>query len=89
MEYKVTFEMMSKEESNALQVVNPYIEINPQDSQKDNGLKTLKELLIENSTIILLYILALVEFGQVVYLYIQLKNVSPDTVTIRRRNRKK
>lgn len=88
-EYKVTFEMMSKEESNAFQVVNPYVEVNPYDSQKDTGLKTMKELLIENSTIILLYILALVEFGQVIYLYIQLKNVSPDTVTIRRRNRKK
>ena len=88
-EYKVTFEMMSKEESNALQVVNPYVELNPQDSPKDTDLKTLKELLIENSTIILLYLLALVEFGQVVYLYVQLKNVSPDAVMIRRRNKNK
>lgn len=84
LEYKVTFEMMSKEETNALQVVSPYIEIAPNEQQE---LKTLKELLIENSTIILLYILALVEFAQVIYLYVQLKSVNPAAVTVTRRRK--
>lgn len=88
-EYKVTFEMMSKEEMNALQVVNPYVEDAPT-IKKDDGTKSFKEIVMENSTIILLYILALVEFAQVIYLYVQLKNVSPDAtkVNLRRRNRK-
>lgn len=87
-EYKIKFEMMSKEETNALQVVNPYADKAPQQNQNSN-LKSFKELLIENSTIILLYILALVEFAQVVYLYIQLKNIDPNSVTVRRRNNNK
>ena len=84
LEYKVTFEMMSKEETNALQVVSPYVEFEPDQKQE---LKTLKELLIENSTIILLYILVLVEFAQVIYLYIQLKIVNPNAVTVTRRRK--
>lgn len=87
-EYKVTFEMMSKEETNALQVVNPYAEVNPQKNQQNTNKQTFKDALMEHSTIILLYILALIEFGQVVYLYIQLKSVSPETVTVRRRKNK-
>lgn len=89
-EYKVTFEMLSKEETNALQVVNPYVDSEPTDvKEKDDGLKSFKEILMENSTIILLYLLALVEFAQVVYLYIQLKNIDPTTVKVKRRNNNK
>lgn len=88
-EYKITFEMMSKEETNALHVVNPYADIKPQYKQESTEIKTFKDILIENSTIILLYILALIEFGQVVYLYVQLKSISPDAVTVRRRNKQK
>ncbi len=89
-EYKVTFEMLSKEETNALQVVNPYVDSEPADvKEKDDGLKSFKEILMENSTIILLYLLALVEFAQVVYLYIQLKNIDPTTVKVKRRNKNK
>ena len=84
-EYKVTFEMESKEETNALQVVNPYIETEPQVEQQDES-NSFKEIIMEHSTIILLYLLALVEFAQVVYLYVQLKNVDPNSVTVRRRN---
>jgi len=43
---------------------------------------------MENSTIILLYILALIEFAQVVYLYVQLKNVDPSAVTVTKKSRK-
>ena len=88
-EYKVTFEMMSKEETNSLQVVNPYAEMEPEvKKDDDDGLKSFGELVMENSTIILLYLLALVEFAQVIYLYVQLKNVDPSSVTVRRRNNK-
>jgi len=86
-EYKVTFEMLSKEETNALQVVNPYSEINPKEKD-DDKFSDLKEVLMENSTIILLYILALIEFAQVVYLYVQLKNVDPSAVTVTKKSRK-
>ena len=88
LEYKVTFNMMPKEETNALQAVNPYKEERPTIQQEDN-LETMKEILMENSTIILLYILALIEFGQVIYLYIQLKNVDPSALTVRRRKQRK
>lgn len=88
-EYKVTFEMMSQEETDALQVVSPYVDVSPEQRPQSTSLKSFKEILIENATIILLYILALIEFGQVVYLYVQLKNVAPDTVNVKRRNRKK
>ena len=77
--------MESKEETNALQVVNPYIETEPQVEQQDES-NSFKEIIMEHSTIILLYLLALVEFAQVVYLYVQLKNVDPNSVTVRRRN---
>ena len=87
-EYKVSFEMMPKDESNALQVVNPYAETAPQNNKTDTKEQTFKDALIEHSTIILLYILALIEFGQVIYLYVQLKSVSPETVTVRRRKKK-
>ena len=83
-EYKITFEMMSKEETNALQVVSPSANETPKKEEKH----TIKQALIDNSTIILLYVLALVEFAQVVYLYVQLKNVNPEaTVITRRRNK--
>lgn len=85
-EYKVTFEMLSEEETNALQVVSPYTEnSNYVDAENDSETKGIKELIMENSTIILLYLLALVEFAQVVYLYVQLKGVNPDAVAVKRR----
>ena len=85
MEYKVTFEMLPKGETNALQVVSPYTEKEPGDVNEYGMMQVVKD----NMTIILLYILALVEFGQVVYLYIQLKSVNPESVTtIKRRNKK-
>lgn len=87
-EYKVNFEMLSKEETNALQVVSPYVEKTPLvETNEEEG--TFKDILMEHSTIILLYLLALIEFGQVIYLYVQLKNVSPDTVDVRRRGKNK
>jgi len=85
-EYKVTFEMMSKEETNALQVISPYVDRENQINEENS----LKQILIDNSTIILLYILALVEFAQVVYLYVQLKNTNPGALEVtRRRNKNK
>lgn len=87
-EYKVTFEMLSKEETDALQVVSPYTDVAPVIEQKGD-IDAIKETLIENSTIILLYILALVEFAQVVYLYVELKKVNPGVVTAKRRNKNK
>ena len=82
-EYKITFEMLPKEESNALQVVDSN---NNEDESKEESL--LKKALIDNSTIILLYLLALVEFGQVVYLYIELKKVNPIKTEYRRKRNK-
>ena len=87
-EYKVVFEMAAKEETNALQVVNPYVEQEPTIEKKDSNSSTWKEILIDNATIILLYILALVEFAQVVYLYVELKSVNPDAITVKRRKNK-
>lgn len=85
-EYKLTFEMLSKEETNALQIVEPDIKENNEAEETSE----LKQILIDNSTIILLYILALIEFAQVVYLYIQLKSVNPEAVSVtRRRNKNK
>lgn len=89
-EYKVTFEMMSKEETNALQVVNPYVETTPHDKTlEQNEESPLAKAIRKHSTIILLYILALVEFVQVIYLYVQLKSVNPSSVTVKRRNKNK
>lgn len=89
-EYKVTFEMMSKQETNALQVVNPYEEeINQTMDVKEYAEEesSIQKAVREHSTIILLYVLALIEFAQVIYLYVQLKNVNPTSVSIKRRKR--
>lgn len=86
-EYKVTFEMLAKEEENAYVEVNPYAENNSTIINKADNIDW-KESLKNHATIILLYLLALIEFGQVVYLYIKLKNVSPNSVEYRRRNKK-
>ena len=89
-EYKVTFDMMSKDETSALQVVNPYVDVNYNSNNKvENNNDGIKEALSEHSTIILLYLLALVEFAQVVYLYVQLKNINPEVDLIRRRGKNK
>jgi len=86
-EYKVSFEMLAKEEENAYQEVNPYVENDINENNNSSNIDW-KEALKNHATIILLYLLALVEFGQVVYLYIKLKNVSPNSVEYRRRNKK-
>ena len=86
LEYKVTFEMMSKEETDAIQTVSPYVDNAPAEKQNAES-QYLKEALMQHSTIILLYILALVEFGQVVYLYVELKKIDPSTVSVKRRNK--
>lgn len=88
-EYKVKFEMLSLEETNnmvSLETVNPYAETN--NSNTFDWKKELWNTIKENSTIILLYLLALVEFLQVVYLYTKLKEVNPDEVITKRRNKK-
>ena len=87
-EYKVVFEMVAKEETNALQVVNPYVEQEPVIQQNDSDSSSWKQILVDNATIILLYILALIEFAQVVYLYVELKSVNPDAITVKRRKNK-
>ena len=87
-EYIVSFYMNAKEEEDALKTISIYQEQakgTNEKSEKDYFFEAVKE----NSTIILLYLLALVEFGQVIYLYIQLKSVNPDSVTVRRRNKNK
>ena len=83
-EYKVTFEMMSKEETNAMQQVN-----NTPTTKEEKEEDEFKQAIIDHSTIILLYLLALIEFGQVVYLYIELKKVNPSSVIINKRRRNK
>ena len=86
-EYKVTFNMLAKEETNALQVVNPYAEQVPQiiETHENEMWKIIKD----NATIILLYILAVIEFAQVIYLYVQLQKVNPEEPILKRRNKQK
>lgn len=88
-EYKVKFEMLSEEETNALKSleVSPYSE-NTLQKQEYDWKKELWNTVKENSTIILLYLLAIVEFVQVVYLYTKLKEVNPDELIIKRRKNK-
>ena len=76
--YIVKFEMLSKEETDALQTVSPYVEQDNTSIKDKEELKWQTELwntVKENSTVILLYLLALVEFVQVVYLYTELEKV--------------
>lgn len=86
-EYTITFEMMSKEESDALKTISIYTE--EPSKVEIKGKSRMWKILEENATIILLYLLALVEFGQVIYLYVQLKNVNPEAIIVRRRNKNK
>lgn len=89
-EYKIKFEMLSQEETNALRnlEVSPYAETTTKNNEKYNWKSELWNTLKENSTIILLYLLALVEFIQVVYLYTKLKEVNPEEVMVKRRKNK-
>ena len=87
-EYTVTFEMLAKEEQDALKTISVYTEDESKAGTVFSDKNYLWEAVKENATIILLYLLALVEFGQVIYLYTQLKNINPDIDTLRRRNRK-
>lgn len=84
-EYKITFEMMPKEESNSLQQVGTSTDKKEEQEEADY----LKQALKDHSTIILLYLLAVVEFVQVIYLYIQLKSVNPSMVTTTKKRRNK
>ncbi len=88
LEYKVTFEMMSEQETNALQIVQPNDNNIGSAIMNEKTEKTFWDLVAENSTIILLYLLALVEFGQVIYLYVQLQSVNPDSLKVKRRRQK-
>ena len=74
-DYTVTFEMLAKEEENALQVVGPNIS-NTNDSQNEEI--TIFDKLQANGLVILVYILALVEFIQVIYLYIKLEKTKKE-----------
>lgn len=91
--YIVKFEMLSKEETDALQTVSPYVEQDNTSIKDKEELKWQTELwntVKENSTVILLYLLALVEFVQVVYLYTELekiKNVNAPKETRRKANK--
>lgn len=89
-DYTITFNntVDPKSESSYLEV-NPYVEVIGKDvvNAKSNGSKFIR-VLKANSTIILLYLLALVEFAQVVYLYIQLKKVDPEKLIVKRRKQK-
>ena len=85
-EYTVTFEMLDKEETNALLVVSPYTE--QELSLNETGKNLIWESIKRHSTIILLYLLALIEFIQVVYLYMQLKGVDSEVIKVKRRNNK-
>ena len=69
-EYTVVFEMLDKEEENALQVVGPNVTNDPTPITND---VTIWDKLKANSLVILVYLLALVEFIQVIYLYVKLE----------------
>ena len=88
-EYKVTFNMLPEEETNALTNVTIYSEAKTPTYDGISAWDGIKESLKKHATIILLYVLALIEFAQVVYLYVQLKSVNPDVVEVKRRNKAK
>ncbi len=88
-EYTVIFEMLAKEEENAY--VSIYNENNPngnssKPTERSEGF--LMNILNNNTLVILVYVLALVEFGQVIYLYIKLNNTKKELEAERAKNKK-
>ena len=80
-DYTLTFTMVDSE-SDLLMTVSPYAEVN-NTKPKNSTWPQIVKILKQNATIILLYLLALVEFAQVVYLYVQLKAVDPDRLKVK------
>lgn len=75
-EYTVTFEMLEKEEQDAMQTIGPNVDENDKTNiEKDI---TVWEKLKANGLLITVYILALVEFVQVIYLYIKLEKTKKE-----------
>ena len=70
-EYKVKFEMLAKEEQDLKQTVGQNIDSNNTDKDGITFLDKIKA----NLLLIIVYILAIVEFVQVIYLYIKLEKV--------------
>lgn len=75
-EYKVVFEMLDKEkdEEDAMQVVGP----NTTENNKPNKEVTIMDKIKANSLLIIVYILAIVEFVQVIYLYVKLEKTKKE-----------
>jgi len=83
-EYKVTFEMLAKEEEDAMQTVGPNV-------TPDNEITTEKDISLldrikDNALTILVYILAWVEFAQVIYLYVKLEKTKKQLEEKKTRN---
>jgi len=83
-EYKVTFEMLAKEEENAMQTVGPNVAPNSQ-LKIGNEISFLDKIKA-NALTILVYILAVVEFIQVIYLYIKLEKTKKELEDKKTRN---
>lgn len=88
-EYTVTFEMLAKEEENA------YVSIYNENKNNGNSSKPteknegfLVNILNNNTLVILVYVLALVEFGQVIYLYVKLNKTKQELEEERAKNKK-
>ena len=88
-EYTVTFEMLAKEEENA------YVSVYNENKNNGNVNKPvdkkegfLVNILNNNTLVILVYVLALVEFGQVIYLYVKLNKTKKELEAEREKNKK-
>ena len=88
-EYTVTFEMLAKEEENAYVSIyneNNNIGNSSKPAEKSEGF--LMNVLNNNTLVILVYVLALVEFGQVIYLYVKLNKTKQELEEERAKNKK-
>ena len=74
-EYKVKFEMLAKEEEDAIQTVGPDVTEKP---IKHSDELSLVVKLKDNALLLLVYVLALVEFIQVIYLYLKLEKTKKE-----------
>ena len=88
-EYTVTFEMLAKEEENA------YVSVYNENKNNGNVNKPvdkkegfLVNILNNNTLVIFVYVLALVEFGQVIYLYVKLNKTKKELEAEREKNKK-
>ena len=88
-EYTVTFEMLANEEENA------YVSVYNENKNNGNVNKPvdkkegfLVNILNNNTLVILVYVLALVEFGQVIYLYVKLNKTKKELEAEREKNKK-